>query len=106
MILPRGGEVVREFAEHLAADVKQLIEDEDTGARSFRYVKTGTNHYSLAFTYDCIAWSRDSFGSGRCFVGIGPRPETWEDPILDLECPRSRERGGPQDRPPWDRRDP
>ena len=58
VVLPRGGEVVREFAEHLAADVKQLVEDEQTGARSFRYVRTGTNHYSLAFTYDCIAATR------------------------------------------------
>ena len=48
------------FAQHMASDVKQLVEDEDTGAKSFRYVKTGTDHYSLAFTYDCIAWSRDS----------------------------------------------
>ena len=24
-------------------------------------VKTGKNHYSLAFTYDCIAWSRDEY---------------------------------------------
>jgi len=58
VILPRGGEVVREFAEHMASDVKQLVEDEDTGAKSFRYVKTGTDHYSLAFTYECIAASR------------------------------------------------
>jgi len=58
VVLPRGGGVVRELAEHLAADVKQLVEDEDTGAKSFRYVKTGTNHFSLAFTYDCIAASR------------------------------------------------
>ncbi len=40
--------------------MKQLVEDEDTGAQAYRYIKTGTNHYSLAFTYDCIAWSRDS----------------------------------------------
>ena len=50
---------MREFADHMSADVKQLKEDPDTGARSFRYVKTGTDHYSLAFTYDCIAWSRE-----------------------------------------------
>ena len=41
----------------MAADVKQLVEDDATGAKSFRYVRTGTDHYSLAFTYDCIAWS-------------------------------------------------
>ncbi len=51
---------MQEFAEHLAADVKQLVEDEDTGAQAFRYVRTKTNHYSLAFTYDTIAWSRES----------------------------------------------
>ncbi len=57
VVLPRGGPVIQEFADHLAADVKQLIENEETGAQSYRYVKTGTNHYSLAFTYDCIACS-------------------------------------------------
>ena len=41
--------------------MKRLKEDSETGARSFRYVKTGTNHYSFAFTYDCIAWSRDTW---------------------------------------------
>ena len=60
VVLPRGGAVIQEFAAHMAADVKQLVEDEDTGAKSFRYVKTGTNHYSLAFTYDCIAATRFS----------------------------------------------
>ena len=43
----------------MACDVKQLSEDEDTGAKAFRYVRTGTDHYSLAFTYDCIAWSNE-----------------------------------------------
>jgi hypothetical protein len=55
--LPRSGRLMREFAEHLASDVKQLVEDEDTGAKTFRYIRTGTNYFSLAFTYDCIAWS-------------------------------------------------
>ena len=45
----------------MTADVKQLVEDDQTGAQAYRYVKTGTNHYSLAFTYDCIAWSRDTY---------------------------------------------
>ncbi len=63
VVLPRGGEVVREFADHMAADVKQLVEDEDTGSQSYRYVRTRTDHYSLAFTYDCVAWSRDSWCS-------------------------------------------
>ena len=58
------------FAEHMACDVKQLIEDQETGAKSFRYVRTGTDHYSLAFTYDCIAWSQDTPGP----VYVGPAP--------------------------------
>ena len=62
VIFPRTGKVMQELAEHMACDVKQLIEDQDTGAKSFRYVRTGTDHYSLAFTYDCIAWSRDTPG--------------------------------------------
>ena len=71
VVLPRAGKLLEEFADHLAADVKQLVEDETTGARSFRYVRTGTNHYSLAFTYDCIAWSRDSGRPGLAAVGVG-----------------------------------
>jgi hypothetical protein len=74
VVLPRGGKVVHEFAAHLAADVKRLVEDEETGARQFRYVKTGTNHYSLAFTYDCIAWSRDRGRPGIMFVGGSEDP--------------------------------
>ena len=26
-------------------------------------MRTGTDHYSLAFTYDCIAWSWESISS-------------------------------------------
>ncbi len=51
---------MQEFADHMAADVKQLVEDEETGAQSYRYVRTGTDHYSLAFTFDCVAWSQDT----------------------------------------------
>ena len=75
VVLPRAGKLMEEFANHLAADVKQLVEDEDTGAQAFRYVRTGTNHYSLAFTYDCIAWSRDSWSPGRAVVDVSPLPE-------------------------------
>ena len=59
VVLPRAGPVLQEFAEHLAADVKQLVEDEETGARTNRYVRTRPDHYSLAFTYDCVARSRE-----------------------------------------------
>lgn len=67
--------MIREFAEHLAADVKQLVEDEDTGAKSYRYVKTRTDHYSLAFTYECIAASN--------FMPIDLRNYGWYSPDDD-----------------------
>ncbi len=71
--------MIREFSDHMAADVKQLVEDENTGAKSFRYVRTGTDHYSLAFTYDCIAWSREwCVAYARCW---NP-DEDYYDPIL------------------------
>jgi hypothetical protein len=59
VILPRRGRLVEEFADHLASDAKKLIEDEATGAQTYRYLRTGTNHYSLAFTYDWIASERE-----------------------------------------------
>jgi hypothetical protein len=55
VILPRRGPLLETFADHLAADAKKLVEDEETGAKSYRYIRTGTNHFSLAFTYDWIA---------------------------------------------------
>ena len=64
----------------MAADVKQLVEDQETGAQTYRYIKTGTNHYSLAFTYDCIAWSRD-----RCrpsIIAVGTKDDTFYCPML------------------------
>ena len=54
-----------------ADNVKQLVEDDETGAQAYRYVRTGTDHFSLAFTYDCIAWSRDVGGPSICAVS-GP----------------------------------
>ena len=56
VVLPRRGPVVEEFARHLANDAKQLVEDEQTGLQKYRYVRTGINHYRMAFTYDCLAW--------------------------------------------------
>jgi hypothetical protein len=80
VVLPRGGKVIQEFASHLAADVKQLIEDEETGAQQYRYVRTGTNHYSLAFTYDCVAWSRDR--GAACVIAVPDPDELYFDRML------------------------
>ncbi len=53
--LPRRSAVVEEFARHMAVDAKQLDEDEETGARRYRYIRTGEDHFSLAFTYAWLA---------------------------------------------------
>jgi hypothetical protein len=50
--------LVREFAQHMSCDAKILDEDPDTGAKKYRYVRTGENHFSMAFTYACLASSR------------------------------------------------
>lgn len=55
VVLPRQLPIVEEFAKHMAADAKRLEEDPDTGAKSYRYIRTGEDHFSLAFTYDCLA---------------------------------------------------
>ena len=55
VVLPRRSSLVEEFARHMASDAKQLDEDEETGARRYRYIKTGEDHFSLAFTYAWLA---------------------------------------------------
>lgn len=71
MVLPRRTPRLEEFATHMAADAKRLVEDEETGSQVYRYVKTGTDHFSLAFTYDCIAWSDQFPGSDRASILVG-----------------------------------
>ena len=51
--LPRREPIVEEFAQHMTCDAKVLDEDEETGAKKYRYVRVGQDHFSLAFTY---AW--------------------------------------------------
>jgi hypothetical protein len=53
IVLPRQTEMVEQFVKHMAADAKILDEDEETGAKKYRYIRTGADHFSLAFTY---AW--------------------------------------------------
>lgn len=56
--LPRQTPIVQVFARHMSADAKVLDEDEDTGAQKYRYIKTGENHFSFAFTYAWMAAGR------------------------------------------------
>jgi len=56
--LPRRLPIIEEFARHMAADAKVLDEDPDTGAKKYRYIRTGEDHYSMAFTYALMASMR------------------------------------------------
>ena len=58
VVLPRRTPIVEEFARHMTADAKILDEDEETGAQKYRYIRTGEDHFSLAFTYAWMAASR------------------------------------------------
>ena len=53
--LPRRVPLVELFAQHMACDAKVLEEDAETGVKRFRYVRTGDDHFSLAFTYAWMA---------------------------------------------------
>ena len=46
---------LKEFAQHMSCDAKVLDEDPETGAKKYRYVRTGENHFSMAFTYAYLA---------------------------------------------------
>jgi len=53
--LPRRSRLLETFARHMSADAKMLDEDEETGIKKYRYIRTGANHYSMAFTYAWMA---------------------------------------------------
>ena len=55
VVLPRQTPIVEEFASHMAAIAKRLEVDETTGDQRYAYVRSGPDHYSMAFTYDCVA---------------------------------------------------
>ena len=64
VLLPRQERLVEELAVHMAADARILQEDEETGAKQYRYVRTGPDHFSLAFTYAWMAAMDWSGGRG------------------------------------------
>jgi len=56
IILPREGDIVREFARHLHNVAKRLIEDEETGSKRYQYIKLGgPDHFRHAFNYEAMA---------------------------------------------------
>ena len=60
VVLPRRDALVEKFAQHMTCDAKVLDEDEETGTKKYRYVKTGVNHFSFAFTYAWLATQTSS----------------------------------------------
>jgi hypothetical protein len=62
--LPRREPIVEEFAQHMTCDAKVLDEDEETGIKKYRYIRTGTNHYSMAFTYAWLATQANTHWRG------------------------------------------
>jgi hypothetical protein len=58
VVLPLRSQLLEQFARHMASDAKVLDEDEETGIKKYRYIRTGEDHFSLAFTYAWMAGSR------------------------------------------------
>lgn len=69
VVLPRRSRIVEEFAAHMANDVKKLVENEETGAQEFKYLRTGVDHFSMAFTYEVVASERLSVACGVSYPG-------------------------------------
>ena len=89
LVLPRRDPIVEKFAARLAADAKVLDEDEETGAKKYRYIRTGEDHFSLAFTYAWMATGRNA-----CWRGLmnhyreQVREMDTDDRDLELPGPR------------------
>jgi len=64
LVLPRRDRLVEEFAQHMTCDAKVLDEDEETGIKKYRYIRTGTNHFSMAFTYAWMAATTNTHWRG------------------------------------------
>jgi len=83
ILLPRQVPVVEEFARHMSADAKILEENPETGAMKYRYVRTGEDHFSLAFTYAWMAAEAsylDDVPFGLCLVDDDDRLSTLTRP--------------------------
>ena len=66
--IPPPSREVEEFARHLSCEAKVLVENEETGEKRYKYVRTGENHFSLAFTYALMALQE---------MDIPMSPEEW-----------------------------
>ncbi len=89
VVLPRRLPIVEEFALHLTHDAKRLVEDEETGAQAYRYLRTGVDHFSLAFTYECLAALRE-VGSGPSAGASSPPCPEFRGVVAGDMFPRAR----------------
>ena len=66
IVLPRQCGPVEAFATHAANTAKKLEEDDETGSKTYTWVKLGPDHYRHAFNYWCIAadYASNSFYAG------------------------------------------
>ena len=103
VVLPRRVPLLETFADHLASDAKKLVEDEETGAKSYRYIRTGTNHYSLAFTYDWIASEQERRSCHDTFISVDDDEDDSMRPIMWDVIQAFRHEGGEWP-PRWDQR--
>jgi len=54
----------------ITADVDVLDEHEETGAKRYRYVRTGEDHFSLAFTYAWMAITNSFAADFRAWMRL------------------------------------
>jgi len=74
LVLPQASPLIEEFAKHMACDAKVLDEDDETGIKKYRYIRTGTNHFSMAFTYAWLAASDRPPEARFSTIDLSPRP--------------------------------
>ncbi len=73
----------------MAADAKVLDEDEETGAKKYRYIRTGEDHFSLAFTYAWMATGRNACRRGwMALLREQVREMDTDDRDIELPGPR------------------
>ena len=89
IVLPRRQPIVEEFAQHLTANAKILDENEETGAKKYRYIRTAEDHFSLAFTYAWMATTRNAAHRGLlAFMREQVRNMETDDRDVHLPGPR------------------
>ena len=60
IVLPKDGEITKEFAKHLHNVAKKLEEDEETGSKRYVYVKLGPDHFRHAYNYESMTRQQGS----------------------------------------------